>query len=317
MRKIILALVAILVITIALPASAQDGGLSEEEQALLDRVLEAEAEITNSDAYTAVSVENFTLDFVVLDGETTVLERTDITLIEEEIAYLYDAETDTDNEVRMVTVSYEFSDNFNNGGSYVMVGEGRQVEGVLYANFAYEASEGDVDPLPDGWVIVDETSLDLFPGLTEADLDDWLESITEEDDAEDPLDAIFSENTIAATSTTTTEDGVEVETIVLTVSAEGIASIFAEGEEDAGPLAGFLDNIQANDTDFTFRFEDGQLVSRISALSFTLTGIPGTAISADFPETWVIDYSYLIEETQTLLSFDSPTEPATAPDIAQ
>ena len=237
MKRNAVALVVLLALMLtalgSLTALAQDGGVSDEEMALLGRVLAAVEKRDTYSSYAVVghSEEAFAVE-VSFFGQSITNGETTITDYERAVI-----ETESGPNVQAVTtVSYESEAaeiGESESSSYTVNAEFRLVDGVLYVNASYEEAEGDVPELPEGWVEVSD-ALD-YPLADVLALSEYQDLGIEDffADEEDFLKAVTS----VTSETGTLEDGTEVEFITIEFGGEGLLASMDLDTDDPMSLA--------------------------------------------------------------------------------
>jgi hypothetical protein len=235
--------VLLVIVPMGLSAHAQEGGLSAEQQDLLERVLSARE---NYRAYTSL-VEDVmggqSRELVLTLGSNQQSRSTLITwersaqIIREEAgrnitatatASITDSGTGVGGEVnsRTRTLNVDF----------------RLVDGQIYLQAAYGADtapDPELPVLPEGWFEVE--SLQDWPVLEDLQLQDLVEPGNVFDDF-DNVRAAVSDVTVAPA---TLEDGTPVEAITLTFDVAGMRLLYAS----QGPANSVMQQILANLTE--------------------------------------------------------------------
>lgn len=207
-------LILLMVLSMALPivSQAQDDGdgLSEEEIALIDRIVGIDALV---DEYSSYAVNSF-------ESETTTINYGGETFFSagqliRDGYVLNDGETEN--------VAYHGVLTYTEDAAYAIEGDVLRVDDVVYVNAAYTESEDGAEPLVEGWqtiATVEEISL----ALEEFGLDDMF------DDEEETALLTDKEALVEHASSVTLAEQVETEIDGKTVLLEQI-TLLVEGED--------------------------------------------------------------------------------------
>jgi hypothetical protein len=313
---IVLLLVPLLVLLLvaaligSLPARAQDGGLSDEQLALIDRVVQAHSNMIGYRSYVqeAHGSDKEIVTISLLD-ETRSFVRT--------VTWTQTATQIEDGKNIDVEVSATVSETplgSTETASYTVNAEARVVEGVLYVKAAYAPPAPDQVPLPEGWAIVDDPAHeDIYEYLQ---LDTLLEHSPLYGNAA-LLKASASDVTVEAQ---TLDDGTPVDVITLFFDRDGYKQILREMRDEDSSVAlseMMLEALSANshmkmiltlgsgDTPFQFEAE----------IVIEVIGIDAHALSPDeFAEGIKLDVVSEQSRTQVHSHFNEPFEPVTVPD---
>jgi hypothetical protein len=168
----------------AVPAKAQ-GGLSEEQVALLERVVAAVQKVDEYSSY--VNTETSTLS---LDGEVSIATFTQQLLrvqsLEKTTTYVLG---DNPNALVVATYSIEESAEAGATSAYTAEAEVRYVDGTLYLNAAVTDGDAEEASVPDGWVSGDD--VEGYGIFDDINLDGLLErvgAIEPDEDGNSPLE---------------------------------------------------------------------------------------------------------------------------------
>lgn len=310
-----LLMILVAVMLALLPAASAQDGLTEEEQALLDRVLAAlqKVETYNSFQSSIEMTESQNLSISLL-GQNQVQSSSTVTQIE---ATVIDVNGDNPNVTgTAVATVNEAQDQVTT--SYGIEAEFRFVDGVLYVNAAY--GEGAAGPLslPEGWVTVDDLGM---AGLEPLALDEVVgDLMDEEGDEDDNLLEKIQEIAEAATSVALTQEdmnGTPVDVVTITFDWAGIRDVlagdarldesnpfFAIFEQVQGDIASISLMLNENDEVVGYRFDFGVVLADLDLSQFTDEVPAGTMISIDFSQG----------QLSTLSDINGTFEPITAPE---
>lgn len=309
---VVLALLATM--SAGLTANAQgDDGLTEEEQALLDRLTHA-VEISQADNYDTFVTDNTEAMFLSMSGEfggQTINAEFDSNLT----TTTYHINSDPEN-VR-AELSLEYSELTQEGDviTYSILAEVRLVDDTLYVLAVREADDDSIlEPMPDGWIVFE--SEDDWPALEELDLADFLD-----DDETDPLEnaaTIFGEASAVTLESGELDDGTPVDAITITFLGEGLAAAMREiGEieediadlyEQADPESGFEMGILLDENDQVLYVEMvGTLTWAELDLSTIIPEVP--------PGMVFISLALDVNMSRTISNINEPLEPVAAPEM--
>jgi hypothetical protein len=237
------AMVLLLVtIPIGLSAHAQEGGLSEEQQVLLERVFSARENYLADSSLVEDATGGQSRDLVLTLGNSQQSRSTMITW--ERSAQIIREEADrniTATASASVTDSVTGVGGAANSRTHTLNVDFRLVDGQIYLQAAYGADtapDPELPVLPEGWFKVE--SLQDWPVLDDLELQDLVEPHTIFDDY-DNVRAAVSDVTIAPV---TLEDGTPAEAITLTFDVPGLRVLYSQ--EPANPA---MTHILANLTE--------------------------------------------------------------------
>lgn len=308
-------LVAALLMTLLPAVSAQDG-LTEEEQALLERVTTAlqAVETYTSFQSTTTLTETQNIDVSLLGQQVT---QTGTSVVEIN-ATVIDPNGDNPNVSGTAVATVNEVEN-DTTVDYVLEAEFRFVDGVLYVNAQYANGTTGPMTLPEGWVTVDDVEMAEFEVLNLDEVVGDMMRQDDEDENDNLLDAI-GKVAEAATSVTLTEeemDGTAVDVVTITFDWVGIRDVLAEDnppdesnpffaiiEQMEGDIASISLALDENDQVVGYRFNFGVTVADIDLSQFTEEVPAGTMISIDFSQ----------EQTATLTDINGTFEAVTAPE---
>ena len=314
---LIILLVAIVVTSIhpATPVKAQ-GGLSDEQLVLLERVVTAVNSVDEYSSYT--NTESTALS---LDGEVALAGFTQPILqnqqLDKTVTYILG---DNPNASLVATYSSESSQQAGSTDSYPVNAEARYVDGTLYFNGSLSEESTTETPLPEGWVTVDDvTTYQIFDDIG---LDRVLERVgaVEADPAnESPLKDLELLKKVVTDITVeeiTLEDGSTANAFTLTIDFVGLVTedpTALGGDENGTTQALFSafegQNIQAvvvldaedNPLSYELSFEGSLVDFDASALSSTLAGA-------------TLNLSFGLSQSSELSQVNKEIEPVTAPE---
>lgn len=309
--KILLMLSLVLVFSLMLTSVsfAQDDGLSDDEQALLDRVLNVVDSTDNYESFVATvhSVSTSSQDMVL--GPVNFARTSSLTL--DAVATVIQG--DNPNGSATITASVE---NIDDDGTvaYDLEAEARYVDGVLYLNIlSITGVEGLPAPdAPEGWQVADEmhpfySDLDL-KGFVDLFAEDAL-TVEEEVDVRDLLGTM-------ATSVTVEEgeiDGVAVDGITIIVGVEGFITLMNEQLDTSDdPMQAALMDMMFGSLDESsdlVRYvialdEDDNVLGVATALTFAIAeldlssidaSLAGATLEFSIDEFDIIEYSQINE----------------------
>lgn len=315
---LIILLVAIAATSIhptAAPVKAQ-GGLSEEQLALLERIVNA---ISVVDDYTSyVNTESSTLALngsVALAGFTQEIVQSQ--QLDKTTTYVLG-----DNPNALVVATYTSETNQEGGtiASYTVDAEARYVDGVLYVNIT--PVDGDVSELalPEGWVEVEDvTTYEIFDDIG---LDRILERVgaIEANPANDSplkdlelLEKIVQDVTVEET---TLEDGSTVNVFTLTIDFVDLISEAPDafGGDSNSAAQGLFNAFEGQSVEATIILdaEDNPLAY---ALSFEgeLVDLDASVLSSSLAGA-TLNLSFVFSQTSELSQVNEAIEPVAAPE---
>lgn len=227
----ILAVLALVFVAVGnMPTSqAQDGGLTEEQLALVERLYNATQKVDTYDSYvlqlTELQSQDLTASIAGFDMSQTSSQ---------EIEYTQTVTLGGDNVLMVATVSLdeaELGAQGSNALSFSAQVEGRLVDGVIYVNAQYLEGDGDLPELPEGWVELDNLGFDALELLTDLDLEDLIDDPEDKTGPLEDLDQLKAIINAIEVTTETLEDGTEVDVLTATFGSEGLMSLLAESGE--------------------------------------------------------------------------------------
>lgn len=303
-------LLVMLLTSLAGAVRAQDGGeLTPEQTALLDRVVNARANLLAYTSYqeSASGVDHIQM-MVTLGGEQRDF-TTAYNWFRESAIVRQDG---VGNVQAMITV-----DVYDQDAYYAIEAEARLVDGALYVAAAYEPLDDmpAVEPLPDGWVLVED--LDAYPAFDSMHLEDFVEPEALLDDSAlitAVVSGIESEDILL-------EDAPTQTVIRLAFDAAAVRTVLAESPVpniDPALAAVFLDAL-ADDSAMTMMIvvdEDDNPLYFSAESVFQLRGLDGQALDPNLPAGVTIDLTLTINRTEQYSAVGEPVEPVAAPEIA-
>jgi hypothetical protein len=287
-----------------------DDGLSEDEQALVDRALAA---IEASEALTSVEVaddETLTMDLNInMAGQEFAMSQNKHKSTE---GYLVrDGETESQSATFLVESSEEGPDGLS---SYTLGGEMVFVDGVAYVNAAYEDSEGDVEELAEGWQMISSTE-EIPAALSELDLDNLFD---EEDDTLTKFAELTDHATAVELSEDELEDGTPIEVIEITLDKEGFAAFLASTADEEGDEAMMgLFTAEEAESGITLAIaldEEDNLVFVVVTLNYNVEELDAAALDASLEGATLsvnMEGSFIIG----FASYNEEMEPIVAPEL--
>ena len=309
-------LILIVLLSASLVFAQDDGGLSDDEQAILDRVI-ALAEAV--DEY-----ESFVVDYTSVSSTSTSMAFGPAANMTEEYAEVNTVATvirgDSVNVSAVITANVEsFEDDVLQ--NYTIEAEARYVDETLYVNIIdiLPGEGGEAPMFTTGWQEVDE----MFPFYEDLDIESFSDLIFIEDMEEDEpdIDQIMSE---AATSVSVEDgeiDGMAVEIITVSIGYEGVMALMAEQFESEDQMQQALMGMFAE-----MLAEMGDLVTYTIAVDEN-ENVVGLAIEVLFAleeiDLGILDESFaggsmsLVTETLQVIEFSQINEmfePVEAPE---
>jgi hypothetical protein len=308
--------ISLVVMTLTLavrePANAQDGGgLSAEQEALIDRFVRAQGNLRSYSSYVEEAEgqteerltfrlsdqSRFAVSSVVWSRTVTTARSEGLETVE---AIISAAVTETSLQAKTV--------------NYTLEAQARRINETLYVNAAYATPAPDLPELPGGWVIVeDPDSQDIYEHLF---LEDLFEHPTPYDNAE-LLKAAASEVTLERQ---TLEDGTAVDVITLAFDHAGARQLLAEyqDEEDDPALTDLVLEMWSEESFIrvTLALDANDRPYRFTGdIRFAAVNIDVHALSPDdAPEGMTLDITTQALQMIHYSQFNEPAVPATVPD---
>lgn len=317
-RLTLAALVLVSVLGAAtIPARAQgDSPLTDEEQALLDRVFAARDVQNGYDNYQEDSTQVYARDTIITyEGQTQTQQQ--VSDLSRSVVYVQDGATRdftaTLSATETATESQGGQDDVN---SLTVNADAVYVEGTLYVNAAYAEPDPALPVLADGWVVVDDPAASEVYSLL--DLDNMVENVAMFDDEE----LVRGAATSVTMEPGTNDDGAAVD--VITVNFEGADSglaVLSGAPDGINPALEAIINA-SSEVSMTLSVAldaDNNPLNVSSTMLITAEGMDGQALAPDqLPEGVLIDVSYDLQQTQVFSAANAEIEPITAPeDLAE
>ncbi len=302
------------------PVAAQDGGdLTEEEQALVERVRAAILATEDYPAGVALTTASYTTDAEIVLGDSTFPGVT-ITTREADHRFTRDADG-RPNSVVFSTINVSEEDANGNVRSYQLVTEVRTVGGTVYVQATREsADEATLDPIPEGWLLVDAATEADWPALDEVPLGDALREV-DVLNAIDPDLLVVLDHASRATldDPVTLDNGVEANVVRVTVTGEALSTALTAltlqtGGEDLSAVYALLSADSQWDMTFWLDTND-QVVQYAMTVHFSLIDVDLALVSPGAPEGARFTQHQTFNIFSQITVFDAPTEPVVAPVI--
>lgn len=314
MRNRIVVIVIVAALALAAPGSAavikaQNGGLSADQLALLERVFEARAylEVVGSYAENRTGTET---QLLTLEWEDQVFEFYDETEWEQAQTVINTAAgTNAQAQVRAAVTGEDWP-------PYVVSGEVRLVDDVLYVNASYEEPDASLPPLPEGWFAVPdiEAAQQEYPALVALQLDNVSRS--------EPAPLLENQQLIRDTATDVQlasaelADGTQADQITVTFGRDALLAVMTEDVEDAFQLAlfGAMSDASYAALIVTLDAENRPLHVR-TEIVLVAEGIDAAALSPDdFPPGMMLSFRFEGVEEQSYRQFNETFEPVAVPE---
>ena len=318
-RTLLFITMMMMVVAMVMPSAAvAQGPLTADEQALLDTVIAAMEAADDYTNFTSTTISTTTSATQATQGEAVLLDR-----VETEIETEHEQSIDDgviENNLSTFERSFSRADSGEPVLAYTLTGELRFVDGAIYANLAFDTTAGDPGALPDGWVQVTEESLAAFPGLIEADLDDSLDAI----DDDEPSTA---ERLVPIMETYTTDisvvagaaaDGSAVDVYTLRLSAIGMTEFYVNSAaDDDDPLGELLIGYLTPSAAIVTIHIDGAGNAVYFGLETTATysDIPLEKVNPEAPTGIFMSLDLVQSVESTIESLTEPSTPVEAPVI--
>lgn len=308
MRFLSLWLVVLLLIVPVV--QAQDGdGLSEEEQALLDRAIQGIAAGEDYESMVRESHSMMTQGITIILGEdsSSMTTVTELDIVGTRIGH-----EDERNLSATITARVENTRDDTVLSAFTMMAEVRIIEGVLYVQAWYDDPGENAPELPEGWVVVENE--DDYPALSPLNLDDLRDDGS--NDLNDNPEAL--RDAASSASGETTDEG---ETITILIQGTGIATLMGE-MPDTNPV--FSSLMEAVDDDDQITYEvlldaDGNLIGGKVDWAMTINDLdPALFGVAQLPEGATLSFSMQNTSDVTYSQINEELEPAVVPeDLAE
>ncbi len=311
-------LIVVLALVTVLPVSAQDGGLSAEEQALVQRIVDAAAasENFNSFAMTRTRTQQqqitFSMDTNILSSEESETTEGTVTFARD------DAGTATFSDQFSTQISERsFSDTAPT--EYTLSGEKRGVGDRLYLNVTREsADESTLAPMPEGWVSVTDPA--DFPALASLRLENILEDLGHPSIYDMSFADLLTHVTAASVEARTLDDGTPVDTITLGIKGadliDGLKLLAGTAEDDASAQA-YYAGISPDST-WTMVYDvnaAGDVIHFTTDVLVTWVDFDATILSDGFPAGTLLNQTLTQTGEYTINDINAPTDPFPAPEV--
>ncbi len=302
------------------PVAAQNGGgLSAEEQALVDRVRAAVLATEDYSAGVARTTATSTVDAVIALGDASY---PGMTIIASDYEHHFTRDADgLPNSAVFSTFDVTEEDANGNVRSYRLDAEVRIVGSAVYVQ-AVRVSDDEVllDPMPEGWLLVDDTTETAWPALDELPLADVLREIDLLGVVDPDVLIILDHASHAALDDPVTLDtGVEADVVNITVTGEALrTALMALSLQTSGEdLSAVYAQLSADGRwDMTFWLDEhDQIVQYDMAVTFDLIDVDLTLLAPSAPEGARFTQHQTFNIASLITVFDAPTEPVIAPAI--
>jgi hypothetical protein len=311
MQKILAMLLVVVLLVAALPLSAQEG-LSEEEIALLQKVV---------DGYNAIlAYQSYIRDETVNSTNTTILKIGDQTqqrdTLENTTTHIVITRGATPNGQKTMTQIIE--DTID--GTYTLLGELRYVDGVLYASGQYLSGTGP-QPFPLGFSIVTLDVEGAETGYETFEPQDFVNAVLGVPDEDSLVNYIASGDleTIAGILGSITQaegdwNGVPATVITLEFGPEQIPNILAfTADVDPGMEMLFAAVSENSQGTVKFYFDtDGNPLAQISDITFEIVDFDLGQVDPQAAGV-LASLNSTISETAAFSQVNQPLEQVTAP----
>jgi hypothetical protein len=291
---------------------AQDGGLTAEKDALLERVFAARALRDGYASYVSSShqTENQSISVTLGSVTQTVSEVQNLartsTVVQGETGRNVSATLDAD--VKKTTVPPNGREVVT---TYVVSGEARLVGDALYLNAVLDSGEGpEVPTLPESWFEVQNP--DEYQYLK---LDDLRDAPSLLDD-EEQTRAAAADVTLESV---TMEDGTAADQITVKFDKDGLFLFMNGTNQNIDPLTQAL--LDAVSDSFEARIAvtldaDNNPLRVETMLSMSASGVDAHALAPDqFRDGIMMDFHYERSETEDYSDVNASVEPVSAPAI--
>jgi hypothetical protein len=295
--------------------SQEDGGLSAEEQVLVEQFHAARVRYRTLDSLKSETVyrdvQEYTFD---LGGQSQQLIQT--------IDFARQSQWIRGENLPNVTATLHVEIEDARPGirepvSFGIDADVRVADDVVYVKAAYVESDPDLPTLPDGWAAVDPKEA---PGVYDRlDLDDFLE----EDTIADDLDLLLEVVASATMEETELDDGTPVQVITLTIDHEGLV-VSVDTMVDSAPnpemvLAMMKALSDESYSKMTVTVDaDGDPVRYTSEILLDYVGMDAHALDPEsFPEGMTLSLRGETSSVELFMDLNAPFEPVVAPELAE
>lgn len=310
MRRLFSVILLLTVVCWTQPSHAQEGGLSEEQLTLLERLLTALAQ-----PYASYRLESTNLNTQIIT--ITIPNEFSGTAIQNNSRVINRVKVGNDLSAQVTATASYREPEADTPFSYTINAEIRRVNQLLYANAAYETALTDLPILPSGWVTIENPA--DWPALTELALADYLPRT---DQSRPTLEDLLTQDRalveqiitdIQATPSTLT-DGTPVDIITLKLDFQAILASdlgldYSAATLDAVTLGALLSDATIQFTAAFTLNSQGQVIGRQVVLTIQAEGIDAAALSADIPAGTTIDLSVTQTENSFYTRINDPTLP--------
>jgi hypothetical protein len=290
----------VIVLLIVPVVQAQDGdGLSEEEQALLDRAIQGVEAENDYESLVRESHSIMSQGITIVLGEdsSSMTTVTELDIVGTRIGH-----EDERNLSATITARVENTRDDTVLSAFTMMADVRVVDGVLYVQAWYDDPGENAPELPEGWVIV--ANEDDYPAFSPLGLDDFLED--DSNDLGDNPEALRA--AASSVSSETTDDG---ESITIAIEGTGIPTLLAD-MPDSNPVFESLMEVVDDDDQIVYEVlldEQGNLLGGHVDWAMTMVDLDpalfgveqlpeGAALSFSMQNTIDVAYSQINEELE-------------------
>lgn len=314
--KMLLILVVLAAAAAPGPIQAQ-GGLTAEQQALLDRATNAMTAIKQT-SYVVHHIETESTAMTITIDTQQQLQIENVTT-DATISYIPGEESWNVQEASTVEVS-GMNDEYGDY-AYSLTVETRLVDGAVYVNATRESeNEAVLPPMPEGWVMVDDP--EAWPALKQLSLDNWLKDPSRTGIFDYP-DLVAMAVTDVTSEPVTLEDGTEAEAITLILDGQGlqdalIAYYNMSEDEDPTVTAIYSHLAPESQVSLTLTLDaNDQLIAREGTGFMTITNLDMSEVSAEIPVgAAFLDLNAELGMTEEVLSVGEALTPAEAPEMS-
>lgn len=314
-KILLLALITVLLVSASL-VSAQDGGLDDDEQAILDQLVELSDVVDSYESYVvdylhySSSVQDMDLGFFALStSEVLDVAITANVILAPEVNISATIEANVERFEDDITTAYTVS------------AEAIYIVDVLYLNILdVAAMEGSEAPtFETGWAVADE----FHPFYADLALSDFTNNLLgdgEDGEAEEMMEIL----TQAATSVTlegSEIDGVAVDVITVTVGFEGIMALMSDQFDTEDPMqAAMMDMMlgtlseQGDLVTYSIAIDgDGNVLGIATEVIFNLEGLDISALDESLEDATMSMLMEMIDVIQ-FSQINEALEPVEAPE---
>jgi hypothetical protein len=318
-RLVSFVLIAIFVLASVLSASAQGSGLPADQQALLDRVLQAIAASDSYSTFVHETDETRANTQSIHRGEKTATSS-QTSVFQRATHFIDKANGQANIDMLMSVQVTEQTFAAEQPVAYSLEGELRLVDGVLYVQAQRQSdSEDSLPPMPDGWVIV--TNADDWPALDVLQLEARLRDVASPDVFSADIALLLQEATSATLTRATLDDGTPVDQITLVLTGDDMgrgAAAFATATDDRETTAILYDHMDLDQSSWTMVFslnDQDQIVHYAAETQMVWTDFDVHLISPQTPEGTLLSQTNTMSASSTLSGIGEPLEPVPAPEI--